>query len=85
MIYVYRCPGGHITEHDCPMGEQPATVECSICQGEARRVYTTPPIHYRGTGWTGAGHGIPDLNEREELPGPLEFDDKYEEMGLDPV
>jgi len=40
MIYLYRCERGHITEHECPMGEQPSTVECHVCQGESCRVYT---------------------------------------------
>jgi hypothetical protein len=30
---------------------------------------------YKGTGWSGRGHGVPDMDERERLPGPLEFDD----------
>jgi hypothetical protein len=34
---------------------------------------------YKGTGWTGVGHGVPDMDERERLPGPLDFSDLMEE------
>jgi putative FmdB family regulatory protein len=80
MIYTYYCETCKGTvDREFPMGQQPSVVECSNCQGEARRLYQPPAIHYKGTGWTGAGHGIPDLDEREKLPGPLEFDDLLEE------
>jgi putative FmdB family regulatory protein len=80
MRYLYQCRDcGTREERECPMGEQPPTIACPRCRGIARRVFTAPPIHYKGTGWTGAGHGIPDLDERDKLPGPLEFDDLLEE------
>ena len=80
MVYTYYCETCEGTiDREFPMGQQPSTVECPICQGNAGRVYQAPAIHYKGTGWTGAGHGIPDLDERDKLPGPLEFDDLLQE------
>ena len=76
MIYTYHCRNCNGTiDREAPMGEQPATIQCPICQGDARRVFTCAAVHYRGTGWTGAGHGVPDMDERKKLPGPLQFDD----------
>lgn len=78
MIYVYRCEGcAEKTELEYRMGKQPDTIECPGCGEAARRVFTVPGITYNGTGW--ASHGVPDMDEREKQPGPLDFSDKYEE------
>lgn len=85
MIYVYQCTEcGLITEREFPMGEQPPEVDCARCQlrgldSPAPRRFLAPTVIYQGSGWTGASHGIPDMDEREKLPGPLEFDDLLEE------
>jgi len=28
VIYQYKCPKGHITEHDFPIGKNPETISC---------------------------------------------------------
>lgn len=41
--YLYRCPDRHeITEH-APMGEAPASVECT-CGARAARAFTAPMV-----------------------------------------
>ena len=80
MIYLYYCERcGAETEREFPMEDQPRFIECEGCGGEAGKVILAPAIHYKGTGWTGAGHGIPDMDERQKLPKPWQFDDLMEE------
>ena len=47
-------------------GTNPYVVYLHVYQGEGQRVYAAPPIHFKGTG---AGHGIPDLDQGTCLPG----------------
>lgn len=70
MIYVYRCPLHGEIEKDYPMGLQPPHVVCGVdgCRLQARRVYTSPAVQYRGTGWSWGGgvrHGDPSMDDRE--------------------
>ena len=76
---VSTCPSCHESV-TVPVDAQPESiVRCPLCQEEALRIFTPPHVVYKGTGWSGAGHGIPDMDEREKLPGPLEFGDLLEE------
>ena len=80
MIYQYLCRRCRkVIERDFPMTRQPRDVVCPACHSRAGRFYRPVSVTYRGTGWTGQGHGIPDMNERKKLPGPLEFGDLREE------
>jgi len=80
MIYQYLCrPCRKVIERKFPMGQQPRNVACPVCHSRAGRFYRSVGVVYRGTGWTGRGHGTPDMNERKKLPGPLEFGDLTEE------
>ncbi|NIV32695.1 MAG: hypothetical protein GWN58_25585 [Anaerolineae bacterium] len=81
MRYAYKCKQCDLRfDEEFPLGQAPEKVACGVCMGgQARRVFTVPPVHYRGTGWSGAAHGVPDMDEREKLPGPLEFGDLLEE------
>ena len=79
MVYIYYCPDcNEYFNLEFGMEEDHGDTRCGKCGGLLRRVYTAPPILYKGTGWTGAGHGVPDMDEREKLPGPLQFDDLLE-------
>ena len=49
-----------------------------VYQGEARRVYAAPPIHFKGTG---AGHGVSDLDQGTCLPGLLKSVTSREKRG----
>jgi len=81
MKYGYVCRDcGVEAEIECPMGEQPESTGCPACKGVARRVFAVAAVVYVGTGWSGSGHGIPDMDEREKLPGPLDFSDKMEDQ-----
>jgi putative FmdB family regulatory protein len=76
MRYIYKCRDCDTrVEVDRPLGEQPAYVDCPECRGVAGRVFTAPTTIYKGTGWSGRGHGVPDMDERAKLPGPLDFSD----------
>jgi len=79
MTYLYECTQcKRQFEAQAPMGQAPARPACPRCSGAGQRRYTVLAVHYRGTGWTGAGHGIPDMNEREKMPKPWQFDDLLE-------
>lgn len=80
MIYVYRCERCDIeVEKQYRMGKQPEHVDCPRCGLNAERVFLAPAVHYKGFGWTGAGHGDPDMDDREKMPRPWEFDDILED------
>jgi len=80
MHYIYSCRDcGTEVEANFPLGQQPADVGCPQCRGVASRVFTVPFTIYKGTGWSGARHGVPDMDERAKLPGPLDFSDLMEE------
>lgn len=50
--YDYRCADGHTVEETYPMGEAPEVKDCSVCDGDARRVFHTPAaIHFHGPGF----------------------------------
>lgn len=77
--YVYHCDQCDVDiERRYKMGAQPDRIECDACGCEARRVYTAAAVHYKGFGWADPGHGEPDMDEREKMPGRLEFDDLME-------
>lgn len=84
--YLYRCPVcGAIEEHDAiaPF-TPPEHVYCACCTAqEMSRLYTAPPVHYHGEGWTGAGSGysssVPTLDERAKMRGPLDLDPEDKE------
>lgn len=81
MIYLYYCGDCDLViEYRCKLGQQPGEIECPECGKVSPRKYTVPITHYRGTGWSGTGHGVPDRDEREKQPGALDFSPEYEEM-----
>ena len=43
--YEYRCFQCGLTERDATSGRAPASVTCSTCGREARRVYSPPMVH----------------------------------------
>jgi hypothetical protein len=69
IIYTHYCPGG---ERGVGLiygsGQAPSRAKCKLYQGDGRGVHSVPAIHYKGTGQTGTGHGISDLDEREKSP-----------------
>ena len=43
-IYEYRCDRHGAFELMRPLGAQPARTPCPVCNGEARRVFSTPML-----------------------------------------
>ena len=80
MIYLYYCGSCDLEiEQEFALGTQPEEVPCPECGEGAVRKFTAPTAIYKGTGWSGPDHGVPDRDERAKLPGPLEFDDLLED------
>jgi putative FmdB family regulatory protein len=54
--YEYECPGdGEIITIMRPMDEEPREYECPVCGSTLRRVYSTPGIQFKGTGFYSTG------------------------------
>ena len=76
MIYLYQCPDCEkVFQAEGPLGQPPVEPPCPACKGAGRRRYLAPTVVYRGEGWAGRGHGVPDMDQREKQPGPLDFSD----------
>jgi len=73
--YRFRCPKGHETEREYPIGTAPDEVVCPECGATAVRKFEVPAVLYRGSGWSGKGHGTPTMDEHAKMPRPWEFDD----------
>ncbi len=43
-IYEYRCEQDGVFEVNRPLGTAPESVTCSVCGGEARRVFSVPMV-----------------------------------------
>ena len=43
-IYEYRCDQDGVFEVTRPLGTAPESVTCSVCGGEARRVFSVPMV-----------------------------------------
>lgn len=52
VVYVYRCPSGHVVEHTFRMGTAPSAVPCPSCGAVAPRCYLPLPILSRPEGWS---------------------------------
>lgn len=51
-IYDYKCDKAHMTEIKISMlDETPKSTPCSECGKEAKRVFNTPVIEFRGNGF----------------------------------
>lgn len=53
MIYSYRCPKGHETDQEFPMGHSAPTIDCPVCgKPTAKELH---PLRFRltGEGWAG--------------------------------
>jgi hypothetical protein len=48
-LYDYRCARDGGIEVALPLGSAPETITCSICGGEARRVFTSPMLSFSST------------------------------------
>jgi putative FmdB family regulatory protein len=74
MRYTYKCPQcGATVERDFSLAKNPPTVQCE-CGGQAERHFSsTPPVQFKGRGWTVTGHGIgehtPKNQDAADLPG----------------
>lgn len=52
ILYSYRCPQGHWSEHFFRMGTAPPAVPCPTCGGDALRQYRSLPVIIRPEGWS---------------------------------
>lgn len=50
-IYEYLCEQHSITELTASMGEAPHFIKCPICDEDIPRVYSTPAIQFKGSGF----------------------------------
>jgi len=66
-IYEYRCPEGHSVERK----ESVAWAKCPTCGKRAKRVYSAPAIHFKGSGFYNTDykgkkhHGAKDTGSKE--------------------
>jgi putative FmdB family regulatory protein len=52
MIYEYKCSDcQHIRELEYPMGVTAKIPRCPECDGQLLRLFSAPPIHFKGEGW----------------------------------
>lgn len=66
MIYVYYCL--HCDEYkelQFSIWADRSSVICENCGEKLQRVYTTPAVHFRGTGWTQTKRGLPNVGKQE--------------------
>ena len=54
--YEYECPGdGEIITITRPIDEEEGVYMCTVCTSTLRRVYTTPGVQFRGSGFYSTG------------------------------
>lgn len=54
--YEYECPGdGEKITIMRPMDEEPRVYYCGVCGSTLRRVYSTPGVQFRGSGFYSTG------------------------------
>ena len=54
--YEYECPGdGEVITIMRPMDEEPREYECPVCGSTLRRVYNTPAVQFKGSGFYSTG------------------------------
>jgi len=52
MIYDYECPGcGDVRQIERKMTDPEETIMCTNCHNEFRRVWTSPPVTFKGKGF----------------------------------
>ena len=52
MIYEYECPGcGDVRQIERKMTDPEETIICTNCHNEFRRVWTSPPVTFKGKGF----------------------------------
>lgn len=50
--YEYMCDDKHVTVEVRSMAEESKqTVDCELCTKPARRVYSAPPVQFKGSGF----------------------------------
>jgi len=71
MLYEYRCHQcGTTVVLEFPLAHNPRRVACGECGEDMVRTFTSvPPMHFKGTGWTVKGHGVPHpMEAKPESP-----------------
>lgn len=53
--YEYRCALGHTYEETRPMSESQRVFFCPECGNALNRVFSTPPIQFKGRGFYSSG------------------------------
>ena len=54
--YEYECPGdGEIITITRPIDEEEGVYVCTVCTSTLRRVYSTPGVQFKGSGFYSTG------------------------------
>lgn len=52
--YEYECELDGIFDFEYPIGQQPETEDCPVCEDLIKRKFSTFGVSFKGTGWGGS-------------------------------
>lgn len=56
--YRYKCKNDHFYEEVRLLSEEEQKFDCPECNEPLNRVFTAPPIQFKGTGWAGGSGNV---------------------------